>query len=106
MEITIRIKLINGFRPTGIEGYKRAPKLPIRLRSCDADSLNRFVKTMKVIDENRMRQEFNLEVSKIGASANFKIKGPNYGDKLIGSIDNDVFDDLGFELYVPVKANK
>lgn len=82
-------------------------KLPVHARCSDEDELNRFVKTIKVIDKNRLSQQINEEISSIKATANFQVKrDPDYGDKLIGQIDVWGYSDWFFDCYVPVKANK
>ncbi len=101
--------LVNRFVPRGIEGYKknRSMKLPAHARCNDEDELNRFVKTIKVIDRDRLSQQIAVEITKIKATANFQIKrDPDYGDKFIGKIDVWEYSDWSFAVYVPVKAFK
>ena len=82
-------------------------KYPVRSRSNDEDDLNRFVKTIKVIDKDRLSQQINEEISKIKTTANFQIKSlPDYGDKFIGKIEVFCYSDWCFDVYIPVKSNK
>lgn len=109
MEVTIRIKLINRFKPTGVDDYKknRAMKWPTHARACPDDDLNKFIKTVKVPDPLRLPQQINEEVSRINEVANFQIKNiPEYGDKYIGSIDVHGYGDWSYDCYIPVKSNK
>jgi len=109
MEVTIRIMLINRFTPTGLDDYKknRSMKLPVHARCSDEDELNRFVKTIKVSDKNRLSQTIGEEVTRIRACANFKVvNSADYGDKLIGEIDVWGYSDWSFQCYIPVKSNK
>lgn len=109
MEVTIRIMLINRFIPTGLDDYKktRSMKLPIQARRNDDEALNPFIKTVKVIDKDRLSQQINQEITRIKEVANFQIKSsPDYGDKLIGKIEVYCYSDWYFECYVPVKSNK
>jgi hypothetical protein len=109
MEITIRIKLINRFKPQGIPDYKkkRSMKLPVHLRRGTEDNLNPFVKTLKVIDPDRLGQQINEEITRINGCANFEIKrSPDFGDKFIGEIDTSEHDDWYFKCFIPVSSNK
>jgi hypothetical protein len=109
MEVTIRIKLINRFKPLGIPDYKkkRSMKLPVHARRGTEDNLNLFCKTIQVPDKDRLSQSINEEISRIKEVANFEIKrDPDYGDKLVGQIDVWEYDDWGFTCYVPVSSNK
>jgi hypothetical protein len=109
MEVTIRIKLINRFKPIGIPDYKknRSMKLPVRARTTDEDSLNIFARKLKNIDPDRLSQSISEEITRIKELANFQIKrDPDYGDKLIGKIDVWEYDDWSFTCYIPVSSNK
>jgi len=109
MEVTIRVMLINRFKPEGIDDYKkkRSLKLPAQARTSDEDELNRFVKTIKVIDKDRLSRQVGQEITRIKSVANFQIKrDPDYGDKLIGKIDVWGIGDWGYACYIPVKSNK
>jgi hypothetical protein len=109
MEVTIRIKLINRFKPTGIPDYKknRSMKLPVRARRTDEDNLNIFAKKLKAVDPDRLSQAISEEITRIKEVANFQIKrDPDYGDKLIGKIDVWEHDDWSFTCYIPVSSNK
>jgi hypothetical protein len=109
MDITIRIKLINRFKPQGLADYKRsrAMKLPVRSRSNDEDHLNIFAKKLKNVNTDRLSQAVSEEVIRIKELANFQIKdSADYGDKLIGKIEVWGYSDWYFPCFIPVGSNK
>ncbi|MDP2058532.1 MAG: hypothetical protein Q8J97_02250 [Flavobacteriaceae bacterium] len=106
MKITVIIKLVNRFKPTGIEDYKRISyKLPTNCRSIPQDHLNIWKKEI-FVNENQLRQDINSEVSRIIKWANFELKdSPDFGDKLIGCIKIEEFDEFYYELFKYVGRN-
>lgn len=82
-------------------------KLPVHLRRITGDNLNPFVKTLTVIDPDRLGQQINEEITRINRCANFEIKrSPDFGDKFIGEIDAQEHDDWYFKCFIPVSSNK
>ena len=82
-------------------------KLPVRSRSTDEDHLNIFVKKLKNIDPDRIKQAVSEEIARIKEVANFQIKrDPDYGDKLIGKVDVWEYGDWCFTCFIPVGSNK
>lgn len=110
MKITIRIHLINRFRPEGLPEYKkkRHYKFPLYARTNDKEHLNIFEKTVNVLNKEQIKETVNREIFKIrDANTNFEIKGsPDYGDKLVGCISVWEYDDWYYQLFIPVKSNK
>lgn len=109
MEVTIRIKLINRFKPQGLADYKksRAMKLPVHARRTDEDNLNIFAKKLKNVNPDRLSQAISEEIVRIKELANFQIKdSPEFGDKLIGKIEAWGYDDWYFPCFIPVGSNK
>lgn len=109
MEVTIRIKLINRFKPQGLADYKRSRsmKLPVRSRSNAEDDLNIFAKKLKIVNPDRMSQAISEEILRIKEVANFQIKdSADYGDKLIGKIEAWGYSDFYYPCYIPVGSNK
>ena len=109
MDVIIRIKLVNRFKPSGLADYKRSRsmKLPVRARRLPEDELNIFAKKLKNVDPDRLSQAVSEEIVRIKEVANFQIKdSADYGDKLIGKIEAWGYSDFYFPCYIPVGSNK
>ena len=104
MKLTFEIKLLNRIKPVGMDGYKKAMKLPMHLRSIDSDHLNRFRKQSREMDSSEAHRIYGQELEKLAESLPWKIqKNPDFGDLLIGSITTVEFDDFYNEIYLPVR---
>jgi hypothetical protein len=103
--ITVQIKVINRVKlPELPEGYRKQPKLPMRLRNCVFDHLNVWAKEITIPEDyytrdiwaNELQKQINLLPFRTGVS-------PNFGDTLIGYITEQEFGDFYVGLYASKK---
>jgi hypothetical protein len=94
--MTIEIKLMNRIKPVGMEGYKKAPKLPRRIRSSVYDDLNRWTKDFEVMPYQTSMNVWSLEISRLMKDTPWKFGEENmdFGDMLIGYM-SESFGDYG-----------
>jgi len=106
-KLTICVKLINRVKPEGLEGYKKAWKRPMRLRTCEAEHLNEWRKEIHMIEDYMARHYWGLEISRLQKTIPWMMKAtPDFGDMLIGGIEDIEFGDFGIGLFVNVKKIK
>lgn len=107
MKMTFEIKLLNRIKPEGMEGYKKAMKLPLRVRSSSTDHLNRFTKESREMQSEEANRVYGEELARLSENLPWEIKNnPDWGDMLIGSITTAEFDDFYNEIYLPVRPIK
>ena len=105
MKMTFEINLMNRVKPQGMDDYKKMWKPPVRLRTSDADHLNRFTKEVELPIDYQAREVWGKEIGRLTeACPDWGIQArPGYGDMLIGCISVQEYDDFYREIYLPVR---
>lgn len=106
MKLTIEIKLLPRIKPEGLDGYKKRPKLPTRIRSIDTDSMNRFRKEIdSMLPDHEANKLWSVEISRLKSCLKWNLKkSPDFGEMLIGCISCVEYDDFYTEIYLPIKT--
>lgn len=105
--LTVCVKLINRVKPEGLEGYKKAWKRPMRLRTCEAEHLNEWRKEIPMSADHMANHYWGEEMRRLWRTIPWTMKvNPDFGDMLIGQIEDLEFGDFGIGLYVNVKKIK